>query len=152
MSDHDQTPDNQPFFFDEFFGSDEEGIEITVMIRGRAVPLRLRRGLTLREKAEAESRAIKRHHDPKTGRVVIDSMDEAGAAEEIAFKMLLHWPFVNRADGSPVPITRENVRNLLGGLEQIIEITRRLEEYGEKALGPFAPASDDPSALRPVSE
>lgn len=130
----------QPFYFDEFFGSDDNGVEVTLSIRGRKVPLRIKRGLTLREKAQAQARAIQRHIDPKTGRVVVDSVDEASAAEEVAFQMLLSWPFVTR-EGSPVPITRENVSKLLGGLDQLMELTQKMEESGAEALDPFASAS-----------
>lgn len=130
----------QPFYFDEFFGSEDDGVEITLKVRGRKVPLRIKRGLTLREKAQAQARAIKRHIDPKTGRVVVDSVDEAGAAEEIAFQMLLSWPFVTR-DGAPVPITRENVSKLLGGLDQLMDLVQKMEESGVEALAPFVSAS-----------
>jgi hypothetical protein len=144
--------EQQPLYFDEFFGSDDNGVEITLPIRGRQVPLRIRRGLTLREKSQAQARAIKRHIDPKTGRLIIDSVDEAGAAEEVAFQMLLAWPFVNRADGSPVPITRENVALLLGGLDALVELTQKMEEAGEEALAPFVSASASPSVIPVLSD
>lgn len=132
---------DQTFYFDEFFGSDAEGVEVTLTIRGRAVPVRIRRGLTLREKVEAQAKAVKRHVTPD-GRPVIDSIDEAAIAEELAFKLLLSWPFVTR-DGSPVPITRENVAALLGGLDELIEISRKMEVEGVEALRPFASKSDE---------
>lgn len=137
MSDHNADA----FYFDEFFGSDAEGVEVTLTIRGRKVPVRIRRGLTLREKVEAQAKAVKRHVTPD-GRPVIDSIDEAAIAEELAFKLLLSWPFVTR-DGAPVPITRENVAALLGGLDDLIELSRRMEALGEKALVPFDSKSDE---------
>jgi hypothetical protein len=139
-----ETPESAPFYFDDFFDN-EDGIEVTLLIRGRHVPIRIRKGLTLRERVKAEGMGITRHLDMKTGRVVIDGVDEAAAAEEIAFQMLLSWPFVNR-DGSPVPITRPNVAKLLGGMDQLVQLTRKMETEGEAALVPFVSASASPSA------
>lgn len=145
--------DNQqtPFYFDEFFGSDDEGIEVTLTLRGRVVPLRIKKGLTLREKAQAESIAIKRHLDPKTGRIVVDSVDEAAAAEELVARMILSWPFVTR-DGSPVPVTRENVSKMLGGLAELMQLFEKMEQEGSEALAPFVSPSAAPSATPPVSD
>lgn len=129
----------ETFFFDEFFGSEDNGVEIHLPIRGREVPLRIRRGLTLKEKVEAQAVAVKRKIDPSTGKITIDRIDEAAAAEEIAFKMLLSWPFITR-DGAPVPITRENVGKLLG-MDQLVELTQKMEQEGEAALAPFVAPS-----------
>jgi hypothetical protein len=129
----------ESFFFDEFFGSDE-GVEILLPIRGRSVPLRIKRGLTLREKAAAEGKAIKRSVNLKTGQITVEGIDEAAAAEEIAFQMLLSWPFTHR-DGSPVPLTRENAAKLLGGLDTLVGLVKKIEEEGDAALAPFVARS-----------
>lgn len=133
----DETPAAQPetFFFDEFF-ADDSGVEILLPIRGRRVPIRIKRGLTLAEKIKAQSVAIKRRVDPATGRVVVEEINEAAGAEAVILAMLVSWPFVTR-DGSPVPITRENINKLLGGLDVLADLVQKMEAEGDAALAPF---------------
>lgn len=151
MSDEQEKPQGQQFFYDEFFG-DDEGVEIYLVVRGREVPMRIRRGLTLKEKAAAQASGVHRSIDPNTGAIKIDRIDEGKAAEEIAFRMLISWPFVNR-DGSPVPVTRENVSKLLGGMDKLVEIAAKMESEGDRALIPFvAPyAGDSVAPAAPTS-
>lgn len=136
------------FYFDEFFA--DEGVDILLPIRGRKVPLRIRRGLPLKEKAAAQAVAVKRHVDPNSGRVVIDQIDESLAAEEIAYRMILSWPFINR-DGSKVSITRENVSKLLGGMDTLVSLVEKMEQEGDAALVPFvAPSTTVSEASQPI--
>lgn len=141
--------ENETFFFDEFF-ADESGVEVWLPIRGRKVPLRIKRGLTLAEKLKAQSKAVKRHVDPATGRVVIDEINEAGGLEEVILAMLVSWPFTYR-DGSPVPITRENINKLLGGMDALAELVQKMEVEGDAALLPFAaPFAGDSGTSAPA--
>jgi hypothetical protein len=128
---------DQQFFFDEFFGEDD-GVEILLPVRGKKVPIRIRRGLPLQEKLAAQSAAIKRKINPVTGKIEVDRIEEGAAARELAFRMLLDWPFTYRETGEKVPITRENVDKLLGGMDKLIELVGKLDEEGEAALAPFA--------------
>ena len=142
MSDEETKPQEQ-FFYDEFFGNDD-GVDVELVVHGRKVPMRIRRGLTLKEKAAAQSVAIKRTLDPNTGKVTIDSIDEGRASEEVAFRMLLSWPFTFRETGESVPITRENVSKLLGGMDALVELAAKMEHEGDAALAPFvAPSVKD---------
>lgn len=128
---------DEQFFFDEFFAADEP-IEIVVAVRGQEVPLKVRPSLTLEERVKAESSAIKRKIDPKTGKITIDRVDEGRAAIELALAYLVSWPFVTR-DGSPVPITRENINKFIGA-QQLVEIIGQATQNGGD-LTPFAKAS-----------
>ena len=135
MSD-DEIKQPEDFFFDEFF-ADDAGVEILLPIRGRKVPIRIKRGLTLKEKFRAQAVAVKRKVDPATGRVVIEEINEARGAEEVILAMIVSWPFKYR-DDSPVPINRETVNKLLGGLDTLTELVQKMEAEGDAALIPFA--------------
>lgn len=135
------APAPEQFFFDEFF-TDDAGVEILLPVRGRKVPIRVRRGLPLQEKIAAQSVGIKRKADMKTGKVVVDRIDEGAAAREVAFRSIISWPFTYRETGEPVPITRENVDKLLGGMDTLVEIVMQMDKEGEAALLPFVAPSE----------
>jgi hypothetical protein len=132
------TEEQAPFFFDDFFvEADDPGVEVTVQMRGRNIPLRIARGLTLRDMAESESAAITSHIDAQ-GRQVIDSLDSTKAAVELLFRAIKSWPFTFR-DGRPVPVTREHIEQMLG--EGAMSLATRIKasvEAKEEALAPFA--------------
>lgn len=130
-----QVQVTEQFFYDEFF-ADDNGVEVWLPIRGRSVPIRIKRGLTLREKTQAQAVAIKRRVDPATGRVIIEDINEAAGAEAVILASIVSWPFVHR-DGSPVPITKETVNKLLGGLDILGNLLARMEAEGDAALAPF---------------
>lgn len=127
------------FFFDEFFAADEP-IEIVVTVRGREVPLKVRPSLTLEERVKAESSAIKRKIDPKSGKITIERVDEGAAALNLALAYLVSWPFTNR-DGIPIPITAENVNRFIGAQKLVEMIGQATQNGGD--LSPFAKVSDE---------
>lgn len=130
----------EQFFFDEFFADDEDpGIEIKVTIKGKQVPIRIKRGLSLEDRAEAELMALKTKMGENGLEVV--GIDEKAAMREMVFRAIKSWPFKDRATGEPTPITRENVMKMLGGGDEIMKAITVIDKQGEDALGPFEPAS-----------
>lgn len=131
---------DQQFFYDDFFASDTDpGVTVYVKMRGREVPIVLRRGLTLADKNACQTMALKKHMGPN-GQVVYDGIDESVMVEEMIVRSILSWPFQMR-DGTPVPVTRESVRRMLGGTDQLAELIKKLDEEGTEALVPFAQPS-----------
>lgn len=129
------------FLFDDFFASDNDpGVVIGVTIKGRRVPITIKRGLSVTERTAAEQKAVRKHTDP-SGRLVFDGVDEAVLVEELLVAAIKDWPFKN-SDGSAVPVTRENIRRMLGGAEEIASAIQTIDREGESALAPF----EQPSA------
>lgn len=131
------------FLFDEFFTSEDEEsrlVEVPITIMGRKVPVTLKKGLNVEEKMAAQKAALVRKTLPN-GTVSID-VDEGILAEEMLVQAIARWPFVNRETHEPVPVTRENLRRLRGGADEISLILQRIEAEGEKALAPFVTPSE----------
>jgi hypothetical protein len=64
----------ETFLYDDFFSpADDPGIEISPMIRGRKVPLRIKRGISLVDAGEARDLASKKAL--KDGAPVVVSID-----------------------------------------------------------------------------
>ena len=138
-----------PFLFDDFFVSPEDpGVEVQIPFKGRLVPIRLKRGLTLAEKENATQAAITRHIDEDTGRVLIDGIDDAKLGSAVVAAYIKEWPF-RRADGNPVPATPEFVAQLDSNFsDALMTVIKRLQEgKREEADGPFAPTSGVPSGV-----
>lgn len=131
----------ETFLVDDFFASDNDpGVVIPVTIKGRIVPITIKRGMSLEERNACEARAIKQHIDP-AGRLINDGMDMDVLTRELVFRAILDWPFTQK-DGSKLPVTREAVNKLLGGAEAIAMAMQTIDQQGEAALVPFVPASD----------
>lgn len=144
-----------PFLFDDFFVSESDpGVRHVLLLRGRAVPFTMKRGLTLRDKEEASSAAMQRHFDAESGRLIIDGLDDAVLTAELLVRGIKSWPFTYH-DGSPVPITRETVMSLLGeAADQLVKALQGgIEAKEREADGPFVPASDaaSPESATPTT-
>lgn len=129
--------EQEVFYADEFFLDDaDEGVEVKVHIRGRDVPIMLKRGLTLDDTMAAQAAAVKKTLTPD-GKVLFEGMDEGRLVREMLFRSINKWPFVDRVTGEPLPITRENVGRMLGGADKLMEAIKQLSDEGEAVLAPF---------------
>lgn len=134
-------PEAEQFFADEFFLDESDpGIKVTVRMRGRDVPIFLKRGLTLDDQMAAEAAALDKRLTPD-GRVVVAGLNEKALVEEMLVRCIKSWPFVDRATGQKLPITKENIRRMLGGADALAEAIKKLNIEGEKVLAPFAVTS-----------
>ena len=135
-----ETPEEEQFFADEFFLlEDDPGITVQVKMRGRVVPITLKRGLTLEDEMAAQAAALNKQ--VVNGRVVIGSLNEAALVEEMLIRSIKDWPFIDRKTGQKFPITKENVRRMLGGADELAEAIKKLNTEGEKVLAPFVVTS-----------
>lgn len=86
-------PSNETFLVDDFFVDDADaGVEIRPVLRGRVVPMTVKRGLNLRDREAAKAAAIKSHLAPN-GQLVVDGIDEAVLNIEVLFRAIKAWPF-----------------------------------------------------------
>lgn len=145
--------DEQTFLYDDFFASaDDAGRSITISLNGRDVPLRVKARLTVKDKEEAQAKAVSRVIDPKTGKVSIGTVDDAQLAGELLSRFILEWPFKYQ-NGTPVPITPESCQALSAKAEeQLLVYLNGAEEARQEEQAAF-PASDvaEP-APSPVAE
>jgi hypothetical protein len=131
-----EQPANGDFFFDDFFAEDE-GIEVSIKIRGREVPLTVKPGVSVSERDAAVSRSYIREMDDK-GRISIKGIDQKRLNAELMATAILNWPFKQR-DGKRVPITADNcARLLVEGADQILLILKEGREAKLEMLDPFA--------------
>lgn len=133
----------EPFLFDDFFVPDSDpGVEVTIPMRGRPVPFVLKRGITLKDKEEAAAAGMTRHID-ENGRLVVDGLDDQKVTAELLVRCIKSWPFTHK-DGSPVPITAENILSLVGdaGEKLVNALMKGIDAKTEFANGPFVTGSD----------
>jgi hypothetical protein len=130
----------ETFLYDDFFSpADDPGIEIRPMIRGREVPLRIKRGISLVDAGEARDLASKKAL--QNGTPVVVDVNETRMNILILKRVILSWPFVKK-DGSPVPITEKTIGELVGDAAQaILEEIQALMSAREESLAPFAKRS-----------
>ena len=130
------------FLFDDFFVSDEDpGIEISIHVRGREIPLHIR-PLSTSDQIAVQAASVSKRYTPE-GQVVIDRIDEAKANSMLIAKSIVSWPFVFK-DGSPVPVTAENCAKLLGDAgTQVTQALGALNQKKTEIIGPFASSSDE---------
>lgn len=128
------------FLFDEFFTSaTDPGYLVQVDMRGRVVPFYLKRGLSIVERQTAQMSAIKYHIEGT--QVIIDSTDETMLTVKTILMSLVSWPFVS-ADGTPVPITEDNIRLLLADCaDALMSSIGEREKQREAQIAPFVPTS-----------
>jgi len=100
------------FLFDDFFvAADDPGADVAVMINGRNVPLKIKRGLTLQDIEASKAAAIKTKINAQ-GAPELLSVDENEFTLQVLERTVLSWPFT-MADGSPVPINRANLEAMM---------------------------------------
>ena len=129
------------------FSSDKEdrGIEIRVPFRGKKIPVRIKRALSLDERQQANDAAFKLEFDEK-GKPTIAKQDQSAFTKEVCLLGLKYWPF-EYSKGKPVPINRETLDKADGGL--LSEIANRIlgiTEVKKEELGPFESQSDETSS------
>lgn len=135
----------EPFLFDDFFVSDDDpGIEVTVSVRGRDIPLRIR-PLSVSDQVEVQAQALVKRVSPE-GQIVVDRLDESKANSLLLAKSIVSWPFTYGPNhpqaGQPVPVTPENCAKLLGEAGQrITQALGKLSEQKAESLVPFVNSS-----------
>lgn len=126
------------FLYDDFFSpKDDPGIEIRPVVRGREVPIRVKRGLSLVAAAEARHRASTHVLNRQTGMPEVVAVDETRMNILLLQASLVSWPFRYR-DGSPVPINEETIGELLGDVASaVLSEIQAMMEGRQKSLVPF---------------
>jgi hypothetical protein len=135
--------DNETFLFEDFFiPADDPGVETSITVNGREIPLRVKRGLSLGDREAARAVATKMDIDLMKGTMKVDSFDEGVFTIELLFRCLVSWPFTK--DGVAVPITRDNIRALSSSAADEMAKLVQLFVGGnkEEALAPFEKPSD----------
>lgn len=108
----DTSVSDEIFLFDDFFvPADDPGAEYNLDIRGRTIPIRVKRGLSLGDREASKAVATKSHINMTNGQIVVDGFDEGAFMIELLFRCIKSWPFTTK-DGKAVPITRANLTQL----------------------------------------
>ncbi len=125
------------FLWDKYSADEKDrGIEIEIEYHGELLPFRIKRALTIDERQRANDAAIKIELD-KSGKPRITRQDQAAFTKEIVLVGLKFWPF-EYTPGKPVPINRETVSKLDGGLlDQIASHILGIAEVDKEAFDPF---------------
>lgn len=132
----------EQFLWEEFSADEKDrGIEVKIEYHNKMLPFRVKRALTIDERQRANDAAIKIELD-KSGKPRITKQDQAAFTKEIVLVGLKFWPFEYHA-GKPVPINRETVSVLDGGLlDQIASHILGIAEVDKAELDPFERKSD----------
>lgn len=135
------------FFYDDFFtDEDDPGIELLVPIRGRQVPISIKRGVSWKDFSEAKEQAVTMRINPKNQQPEIVNYSDSIFGTELLVRCVKSWPFKKR-DGSPVPVTRETIKALgTDGVANLVGVIQQTVQQGVEALAPFVKPSDDPSS------
>ena len=135
--------DETVLFEDFFVPADDPGVETSITVNGREVPLHIKRGLSLGDREAAKAVATKMDIDMEKGTVKLSSFDEGIFTIEMLFRCLKSWPFTK--DGVPVPITRENIRALKAtAADEMSKLVNALTGGSkDEALAPFEKPSDE---------
>jgi hypothetical protein len=103
----------EPFYYDDFFVSKDKkdaGEIVVVTLKGREVPIRFKRGISLGDKNAAKARSIVTRIKPD-GKPEIVSIDDSAFALELLSRTIIEWPFKYR-DGRPVPISKDTIEEM----------------------------------------
>lgn len=130
----------EQFLYDDFFApADDPGVEIYPVIRGRKVPMRVKRGISLVDAGEARDLASKKAL--KDGIPQVVSIDETRMNILLLKKAIVAWPFTK--DGKPVPINEKTIGDLSGVAAQaILDEIQKLMQVRQDSLAPFEQRSD----------
>lgn len=93
------------FLFSQYSADDS-----TVSVEVMGIPFRIRRALTIKERAKAQEAAVEITLD-REGQPKIGKMDNSAFTVEVCLMALKEWPF-EEDDGTPTPINRETVSRL----------------------------------------
>jgi hypothetical protein len=125
--------------FDDFFVSpDDLGAEATLTINGRDVPIMLKRNLTLQDIEECKAAAIQTRINAQ-GQPELVSVDENEFSMQVLLRVLKSWPFTY-SDGSPVPINRASIENMMAtGASALMQLVLTIIQGRD--ITPFVPPS-----------
>lgn len=134
------------FLFDDYFADDStRGIEVNIPFKGKVLPFRIKRIMTIRERQKANDAGLEFGLD-EAGAPKVTKMDQAAYNIEIVLAGLKWWPFEFQP-GKPVPITRKHVEKMDGALLELIAgLILGVGEVQVAALDPFVKKSGDPSS------
>ena len=125
------------FLFDEFFETPEQKtFDLPLVIGGRRVIFKVKKGLSNADRNAAEMAAIKYEELPGGKGVKMTGIDESKLTLAMVMRAIVSWPF-KHADGSPVPVTMETVAALKGGAENILTAINKYDTEGEAGLKSF---------------
>ncbi len=111
-------------------------MDVTIIARGKPVPFRVKRSLTLKEKQAASDMAVKIDFDEK-GKPILSKVDQGAYTVEIVLSGLKWWPYTYDS-GEPVPINRETVTVHDSAInEQLASLILGVAEVQQAALAPF---------------
>lgn len=135
---------DEQFLFDDFFVAQDDtdpGERVEVELRGRVVPIYLKRGLSFGDKQAAKSAAVSTRIKPN-GQVEITRMDEGVFAVELLYRCIKSWPFTY-ASHKKVPVSRENIRAMLSdSAETLAKVVIDKINEREAKLAPFTKPSE----------
>lgn len=136
---------DEQYLYDDFFADDSTpGITTGVQIRGRNIPITLKRGVSFKDFSEAKENATTMGFKPD-GRPYVISYSDGVFGVELCVRCIQSWPFTK--DGKPLPITRETIGALgSDGVAAIVAVLMSVMNEGVKALTPFVSPSADPSS------
>ena len=129
--------------FDDFFFKDDDLLDVSVSIRGKTVPFKIKKGVSFSDIRAAQKNAVRITYKPDGSVASIDS-DEGIAQLELLTRVLKEWPF--KQNGEPLPITRENL-DLLDGqvVQQLVLKVRDIIQKGRESLDPLGSPSGEAS-------
>ena len=99
------------FLYDDFFLTESATEDLTVTLKGRPVTFKVKQYLSLGDRQAAYSAATK-YKVGSNGKLELAKLDEMAMAVELLARLIVSWPF-RFSDGSPVPITVENIKKLV---------------------------------------
>lgn len=141
----------EAMLYDDYFSDENDlGVEVEISHKGKLLPFRLKKSLTLAEKQRASDAAVEIKLD-KDGNPTISRMDQSAYTREIILAGVLEWPFkysehrniAEELRGRAVPINRYSVSRIDGILgDKIAAAILGQREVQQKAIDPFDQKSD----------
>jgi hypothetical protein len=133
-----QKTEEAAFLFDDYFSDpSDRGIEISILHKGKALPFRIKRALTAKERQVASNAAITIALDKDGKPQIVGQPNQSEFTTETILVGLKYWPF-EYSPGKPVPINRKTIESLDGGLAD--ELASRILGSTGVAPGVLAPS------------
>lgn len=137
----------EEFLFDDFFvDGNDPGVEHVMHLKGRDVPLRIKRSVSLGDREAAKSAATKTRINPQTGALSVEGFDEGALKIELLVRSIKSWPFHYKG-GQPVPINRTTVGQLqldaANEVDKLFNLLVGVAEVEKEALEDFEKASGE---------